>query len=216
MEANKIKISTVIISMAVILMVELTAGMLIGRNLLAQLTGLGLARLAEIILLLVVIKVRQKDIAAIGLASSNIYKGLRKGLIWAVSFGAASGIGLIIIHLIGINAGGLFQMRLPPESNKLIAFFLVGALIGPIAEEIFFRGILYGFFRRWGIPTAIILSTLLFVLPHYHASGAIIPVTQLIGGILFAIAYEVEKNLLVPITVHCLGNLAIFTLALLT
>ncbi len=81
-------------------------------------------------------------------------------------------------------------------------------LIGPIAEEIFFRGILYGFFRRWGAPTAIVLSTLLFVLPH--TSGSIIPVTQLIGGILFAVAYEVEKNLLVPMLIHCLGNLAIF------
>ncbi|MGD9179205.1 MAG: CPBP family intramembrane metalloprotease, partial [Desulfobacterales bacterium] len=88
-------------------------------------------------------------------------------------------------------------------------------LIGPLAEEIFFRGILYGFFRKWGVPTAILLSTLFFVLSHTHTSGSIIPVTQLIGGILFAISYEVEKNLLVPITIHCLGNLAIFTLALL-
>jgi membrane protease YdiL (CAAX protease family) len=88
-------------------------------------------------------------------------------------------------------------------------------LIGPIAEEIFFRGILYGFFRRWGIPAAVILSTFLFVLSHSHTSGPAIPVTQLIGGILFAVAYEIEKNLLVPITIHSLGNLAIFTLALL-
>jgi hypothetical protein len=92
---------------------------------------------------------------------------------------------------------------------------LAGALIGPVAEEIFFRGILYGFFRRWGIPAAVLLSTLLFILPHYHASGLAVPITQLIGGILFAIAYEIEKNLLVPITIHSLGNLAIFTLSLL-
>ena len=37
----------------------------------------------------------------------------------------------------------------------------------------------------------------------------------MIGGILFAVAYEMEKNLLVPITIHVLGNLAIFTLALI-
>jgi membrane protease YdiL (CAAX protease family) len=35
----------------------------------------------------------------------------------------------------------------------------------------------------------------------------------MIGGILFAVSYEVEKNLLVPITIHSLGNLAIFTIA---
>jgi hypothetical protein len=106
-------------------------------------------------------------------------------------------------------------MQLPSESNRLFNFLLVGALIGPVAEEIFFRGILYGFFRRWGIPAAVLLSTLLFILPHSQSSGLALPITQLIGGILFAVAYEIEKNLLVPITIHCLGNLAIFILSLL-
>jgi membrane protease YdiL (CAAX protease family) len=106
-------------------------------------------------------------------------------------------------------------MQLPSENSALITFLLTGAVIGPVAEEIFFRGVVYGFFRRWGIPTAIMLSTLLFVLPHSHASGPLIPVTQLIGGILFAVAYEIEKNLLVPITIHITGNLAIFALSLL-
>ncbi|MEJ2731154.1 MAG: CPBP family glutamic-type intramembrane protease, partial [Deltaproteobacteria bacterium] len=59
------------------------------------------------------------------------------------------------------------------------------------------------------------LSTLLFILPHSHSSGLALPITQLIGGILFAISYEIEKNLLVPITIHSLGNLAIFILPLL-
>ena len=105
----------------------------------------------------------------------------------------------------------LFQVQLPDDSRSLVAFFLTGALVAPLAEEIFFRGILYGFFRRWGISVAIISSTLLFVLSH--TSSNTLPVTQLIGGILFAVSYEVEKNLLVPITIHTLGNLAIFTLA---
>ena len=104
-------------------------------------------------------------------------------------------------------------MQLPAGGHQLVLFFVLGALIGPIAEEIFFRGILYGFFRRWGVPAAILFSTLLFVLSH--VSGTTIPITQLIGGILFAVSYEVEKNLLVPITIHSLGNLAIFSLAAL-
>jgi membrane protease YdiL (CAAX protease family) len=52
-------------------------------------------------------------------------------------------------------------------------------------------------------------------MPHYPTSGTAIPITQLIGGILFAVAYEIEKNLLVPITIHFMGNLAIFTLSFL-
>ena len=213
METNEIKLNTLIISISGIAAVELAARMLISRNLLTPLTGVGLTRLAEIIFLLTLIKLREKRLSIIGLASTTVYRGFKSGFIWAISFGVAAAVVLFIFYLAGIKVTALFRMQLPSESSRLIAFLLAGALIGPIAEEIFFRGILYGFFRKWGIPAAVILSTLLFVLPHSHTSGLAIPVTQLIGGILFAVAYEIEKNLLVPITIHSLGNLAIFTLA---
>ncbi|MDX1707211.1 MAG: CPBP family intramembrane glutamic endopeptidase [Desulfobacterales bacterium] len=212
---KKIKTSTVIAAIPAVVVVEFTARLLISQNVPAHMIALGLARIAQIILLLIIAKVCEKSLATVGLASSRAYQGLKKGLIWSVLFGVVAGIVLLVIHLTGIHISGLFRMPLPPESNQLLAFFLVGVLIGPVAEEIFFRGILYTFFRRWGVPTAAVLSTLLFVLPHSYASGSIMPVTQLIGGLLFAIAYEVEKNLLVPIIIHCLGNLAIFTLALM-
>ena len=212
METKKIKLNTVIISIFVIAVIEIIARMLINKNLIDSLTGLGLTRLAEIFLMLVVVAVREKRLSAIGLKASGIYRGFIKGLIWAVSFGLAAGAILFVIYLLGIKMRALFQMQLPFGTPQLTAFFLVGAIIAPIAEEIFFRGILYGYFRKWGIPAAIILSTLLFVLSH--SSGQTVPFTQIVGGILFAVAYEVEKNLLVPITIHILGNLAIFTLAL--
>ena len=213
MEANKIKLSTVIFSIVVIAAVEIVVRLLINQGLVAPLTALGLARLAEIIFLLVLINIREKSLSAIGLASTGAYQGIKKGLIWAVFFGAAAGLALLIIYLLDINVLKLFQMQLPANGYKLIVFFLVGAFIAPVAEEIFFRGILYGFFRRWGMLAALVLSTLFFVLSH--PSRHTIPVTQMIGGILFAVAYELEKNLLVPIIIHVLGNLAIFTLALI-
>ncbi len=215
MAANEIKLNTLIISILGIVAIELAARMLLSHNLLAPLTGVGLARLAEIIFLLTLIKFKENRLSTIGLTSPQIYRGLKRGVIWAISFGAAAGAVLFISYLAGIKVTALFRMQLPSESNRFITFLLVGALIGPVAEEIFFRGILYGFFRRWGIPAAVLLSTLLFVLPHSHSSALGIPVTQLIGGILFAVAYEIEKNLLVPITIHSLGNLAIFILGLL-
>jgi len=213
METNKIKINTVIISILVIAAIEIIVRLVINQNLVAPLIGLGLARLSEIIFLLTLIKISEKGFSVIGLTSANVYKGFKKGFIWAVIFGVAAGVVLFIIYLLGINVPALFQMQLPAKNQNIFAFFLIGAFFGPLAEEIFFRGILYGFFRRWGIPAAVILSTLLFVLSH--TSGPAIPVTQLIGGILFAVAYEIEKNLLVPIIIHVLGNLAIFTLALI-
>ena len=76
-----------------------------------------------------------------------------------------------------------------------------------------FRGLLYGFFRRWGVFSALVLSTLMFVSVHFAGGGAGIP--QVVGGIVFAIAYEVEGYLMTPITIHVLGNAAIFTLSLI-
>ena len=214
MEANKIKLSTVFLSIIVITAVEIVVGLLINQDLLAPLTALGLARLAEIIFLLIHINIREKNLSPIGLASTGAYQGIKKGFIWAVFFGAAAALALLIIYLLGIDVLKLFQMQLPAEGYKLIGFFLVGAFIAPVTEEIFFRGILYSFFRRWGMLTALILSTLFFVLSHSFRHT--IPVTQMIGGIVFAVAYEMEKNLLVPIIIHVLGNLAIFTLALIS
>jgi membrane protease YdiL (CAAX protease family) len=211
MEADKVKINTVIISILAIAAIEIIVRLVVHQTLIASLIGLGLARLAETIFLLILVNIFEKGLSAIGLNFADIFKGLKKGFIWAVIFGAAAGVILWIIYLAGINVPALFQMKLPDNVLDLVAFFLIGAFFAPLAEEIFFRGILYGFFRRWGISTAIIVSTLLFVLPH--TSGHTLPVTQIIGGILFAVSYEVEKNLLVPITIHSLGNLAIFTIA---
>ena len=214
MEAKKIKLSTAILSIAIIAAIEIVVRLLTSRHLLMPWTGLGLARMAEIIFLLLLVKKQEKSLSAIGLVSTRIYAGLKKGLIWAVSFGFAAAVTLFVIYLLGINVAKLFQVQLPAGIPELATFFLMGAIIGPIAEEIFFRGILYGFFRKWGILAALILSTLFFVLPH--TTGNSIPLTQLIGGILFAASYEREKNLLVPMTIHSLGNLAIFSLAAVT
>jgi len=52
------------------------------------------------------------------------------------------------------------------------------------------------------------LSTLIFVL--IHPAGRHIPITQAIGGVLFALSYEIEKSLVPPMVIHMLGNLAIF------
>jgi hypothetical protein len=94
--------------------------------------------------------------------------------------------------------------------------FLVGGIIGPIAEEIFFRGILYGYFRRWGVLPALVVSTGIFALVHLLIGPVQgFAVIQTVGGVVFAVSYELEKNLMVPITVHCLGNMAIFSLPLL-
>jgi membrane protease YdiL (CAAX protease family) len=168
MEADKIKLNTVILAVLIVGSIEIVSRFLIGRGLLAPLAGVGLARLFAIVLLLILIRKGEKRLSAIGLQVAGTFQGFKKGLIWAISFGAAAGLALVVLYFFDVGTQGLFQMPLPQAGSKLILFFVVGAVIGPLAEEIFFRGILYGFLRRWGVFFAVAMSTLLFVLPPSH------------------------------------------------
>jgi membrane protease YdiL (CAAX protease family) len=149
---------------------------------------------------------------AAGQATATAATGFSRGLIWAAGFGCVvAGVGLVV-SLWGINPLQLIRIPLPSDPSGTLQLFLIGGLVGPVTEELFFRGILYGYFRRWGIFMALFLSTIVFVLLHPVKALA---VTQTVGGVLFAAAYEIEGNLMVPITIHVLGNLAIFSLPFL-
>jgi len=214
LETKRIKIKTLIICLAAICFVEAARWLVTSRNLWNPMTALGATRLLEIILILLVAEIWGKGFPSIGLSQSKIFSGFRKGLIWSAGFGMLALIGFLVLFLLRIDPLKFIQTPLPARQQMVLLFFLVGGIIAPVAEEVFFRGILYGFFRRWGVVVAIVLSTAFFVLPHLGSHG--LPITQIVGGVLFAIAYELEGNLMTPITIHALGNLAIFTVSLVS
>jgi membrane protease YdiL (CAAX protease family) len=214
MEAKTISLKTGAISIAAILFIEIGFRSAMGGRVASSLTALGLIRCLESILLLVIAFAFEKGLESIGLSRSKILAGLVKGLIWSACFGVAAGVLFLVLTAAGINALDLLQGPGASSWQQMFILLLVGGVIGPIAEEIFFRGIIFGLFRQWGAIAAIILSTLIFVV--IHPAGTNLPVTQLVGGIVFASAYERERNLMVPITIHCLGNLAIFSLTILS
>lgn len=213
MEADKIEIKPFFISLAVIFFSESAANVLISNSLFPSIVTLGGIRLLEIILLIVIIMIFGKGLSSIGLAGYQMLPGFKKGLTLSVSFGIAASFAFGILYIAGINPMTFIRTCLPEQPQELLFFFILGGLIAPIAEEIFFRGVLYGFLRRWGVRVAILFSTLIFVLAHPIGSG--IPLTQTIGGIVLAFAYENGGKLMVPITIHVLANMAIFTLSLL-
>jgi membrane protease YdiL (CAAX protease family) len=148
------------------------------------------------------------ELGDIGLKREDWLPGFRRGIIWSLGFGALVLAGFLALWLAGVNPLRLFRAGIGASVPDRIAFFVVGGILGPVAEEVVFRGVLYGFFRRWGVLAALGISTAVFVL--LHGGGGF---TQIVGGVLFALAYEREKMLLTPITVHVLGNLALFSLA---
>lgn len=214
METNEIEIRTLIISLATIVSIEVATSVVISNGLHEQMIILGLARLLEIILIILIVLFWGKGISSIGLARSKMVPGLKKGMIWSAGFGMVAFLVFVVLFAAGINALTLIQAHLPSKHSEIALFFFIGGIVGPIAEEVFFRGVLYGFFRRWGVVVALALSTLIFVLTHPINHG--VPATQVVGGIVFAVAYEVEGSLMAPITIHVLGNMTIFTLSLIS
>ena len=213
METKKIQVKTLFLCLAAVIAIELGTWLVASMLPYHPMLILAGARCLQIILIILIVLTWGKGLASVGFARSEMASGLKKGLLWSTGFGALCSIGCVGFFVAGINPFTLIKVRLPTETWDLILLFIVGGIVGPLAEELFFRGVIYTFLRRWGVIVALVLSTLIFVLCHPLAYG--IPVTRLVGGLLFALAYEFGGSLIVPITIHALGNLAIFSVSLL-
>jgi hypothetical protein len=194
-----------------ILAIEALAAWATARTGLPVLVVIGLARAADLGVIALSMRRFRLGREELFLPAGSLRLGLRRGLLWSAAFGATAALGFAAAFLLGLDPLSLIGPPAAARGPQAALFFVVGGVIGPIAEEVFFRGLLYRSLRRWGAATAVLGTTLLFALLHPGAAG--IPVIQLIGGVVFAAAVELEKNLIVPITIHVLGNLAIFTLA---
>ncbi len=93
------------------------------------------------------------------------------------------------------------------QAQNLLVPILLGAsavFIAPLAEELFFRGYLYGVIKRYTDSYfAALASALVFALVHLHI-GTMLPLFAL--GLVLVCAYEYTGSLLVPIFIHSLFN----------
>lgn len=138
-------------------------------------------------------------------------------LVWWV---AAAGGGLACLPLLGLI--GLLVARLMGQKeieNPQLPFlapgsqfswvgglgmFLLAGLLVPLAEELFFRGVLYRFFRRgMSLWPAAILAGILFGIAHMNVmiGVAVVPL-----GILAAVLYEYSGSLWTSVVVHAVNN----------
>jgi len=101
----------------------------------------------------------------------------------------------------------LVQETIAPEGFSwagLLTMIAVAGIIAPAAEEMLFRGVLYGWLRRrWGPLAAIILSSLAFgaahINPYWAAYVAVV-------GVVLAVIYEKSGSLWPPILLHMSYN----------
>ena len=91
------------------------------------------------------------------------------------------------------------------SSVVLLVILILAVTIGPVAEEIYYRGFVYKVLKfRLPIVPALILQAVFFALVH----GYDLPNTIMISfvGIVLALVYEFRKNLLTPVLMHCTNN----------
>ncbi|HEY9785115.1 MAG TPA: type II CAAX endopeptidase family protein [Candidatus Obscuribacterales bacterium] len=86
------------------------------------------------------------------------------------------------------------------------------AIIGPVLEEILFRGILYTALRRtWGIGPSIIVSSMLFSLLHGQGAPWLL-IGKFTVGALNAFALEKTRSIVPGIVAHIANNTVVITL----
>lgn len=86
-------------------------------------------------------------------------------------------------------------------------------VVGPLVEEVFFRGLLYGLLRKkLGVWKAVFISSALFGVAHGFGP---IGLVAALGGVGFALVYENTGSLAPAVVAHMLGNLLPVFLVLL-
>ncbi|MBI9092706.1 MAG: CPBP family intramembrane metalloprotease [Desulfobacterium sp.] len=171
-------------------------------------------RVVQAGLLVLLIRRHSQGLALAGMTREHLGRGIRVGLVWSGVFGLTVGICGGGLFLTGINPLEMVSAPIPFKGRELIFFFITGGLVAPVAEEIFFRGIIYGYLRCVSVPMALALTTLIFALCHARSGG--LPLFQMVGGLVFALAFERSKSIAAPIIIHVLGNLALFSISVYT
>ncbi len=194
-------------------------GFFLGRNvqLVIIATILDIAAVAAIFYFALIAK--RGRISSLGLTAKNFL--LNAG------YGIRAYIGLIPVFLaVTVIMAAVFKvLNIPVEPQEavrilkneknipsLIYMCLFTSLLGPIMEEIFFRGFAYGALsNRIGPPRAIFASAAFFACVHANLAS-FAPI--LILGILLAYIYEKTGSLVSSITAHVTHNSAMLIILL--
>ena len=117
--------------------------------------------------------------------------------------------GLLAIPLAGLIATAVHTQLefIAPEGFSwigMIGMFVMGGLVAPLAEEIFFRGVLYSWLRNTlGVKPGILISGILFGAVHGEIS---IAVATGVMGIALAWIYEQSESLWPAVIIHAINN----------
>lgn len=176
--------------------------------------------LAVVFIIYFAIDQRKAGLRALGINLKNFSRNVFYGITGYISL-----VPVLILILI-ITAVVINVTKYTPERQPVVELFLkekggaflaytslFAAIIGPIVEELFFRGFMYGALKKYiGIFWSMIATAALFAALHTHIVG-FFPIFAL--GILLAYLYEKTGTLVSSITVHVIHNLSMVFLVFL-
>lgn len=148
-----------------------------------------------------------RDVGLVPASFKTLLVGLLAGVLLAGAMEA-------IERLAGISLGNLVTGLIAPDGFTWPAYLSVLLLIGiatPVAEELFFRGVIFNWMRtRWRPSVAITLNAALFGIIHLYYPLPYIVLVGLLGAV-FAYAFERSRNIWLPIALHAGHNSAVVT-----
>ncbi|MBU1888144.1 MAG: CPBP family intramembrane metalloprotease [Candidatus Omnitrophica bacterium] len=152
-----------------------------------------------------------EKIQALGLKLSSCFRNILSGIVAYIFILPL----LLIALLLSIMVLNFFGYTPPPQPvfdvfmeerrvNVLLLLTVFVSILGPVAEEVFFRGFMYSAIKkRFGIVAAVFLSASIFSLLHTNIVG-FLPI--MILGALLAYLYEKTGSLMSSITIHIMHN----------
>ena len=165
-----------------------------------------------VIAVLYFVALRSRDaITSLGLRTSSLFKNISSGIAGYVFILPLLFAVLIfsvwILNLLGYKPEPqpVFEVFMEEKRGGFLLFFVIFvSVLGPIIEEIFFRGFMYNAIKKHiGIIGAAFISASVFSLLHTNIVG-FFPI--MILGLLLAYLYERTGSLVASMTVHVVHN----------
>jgi membrane protease YdiL (CAAX protease family) len=176
--------------------------------------------LAVVFIIYFTVNQYRESLEAIGLSVKNFVKNVFYGLVGYIAAVP------ILIAVLGLVALVVNITKYVPERQPVVELFLkeksvpfliysgiFTGVVGPVIEELFFRGFMYNAFKkRIGIFWAMLITSALFASLHTNVIG-FLPIMVL--GFVLAYMYEKTGTLVASVTVHMLHNLGMVFLLFL-
>ena len=131
---------------------------------------------------------------------------------WLAKLAAGWGLGTFLILLVfGILiGGGWLSVESSPWQALDLAAAALSAIVVGLNEELAFRGyIMQRLGKAWGVPLAVVGSSILFGLVHvFNPNASILGIVSVsLSGLFYSLAYLVTGSLWLPMGLHMSWNL---------